>query len=141
MKAKLSLIVFVIIAFAAMSASPVQPNVRKSQNVSQVSQSTTAGFDFLRLHRQTRDGATITWGMTSEAGVSGYLVQRTYQDPTDPYSLWDNCGSVPCTSSRSYKWTDTGLFPGFVSYRVVAVMSNNGSNIVSDVLTIHISGH
>ena len=140
MKIQLSVFAIIIMAFATIAASPVRENVKIiPEKVKQVSDQTYTGFDFFRLHRQTKDGATVTWGMTSESGVSGYAIERTYLDPTDPYG-WENAGYMACSSSRSYKWTDVHIFPGFISYRIVALM-NNGSSITSEVLTIHIISH
>lgn len=132
----------VVAALVLMSASPVSENLMTTsgsheKNVKPIS----AGFAFFRIHHQTRDGVTVTWGMTSESGVAGYIVQRTYEDPTDPYAFWEDIGTMPASSSRSYKWTDENVFPGFISYRIVAMMSVSGQDMVSDVLTLHIISH
>ena len=141
MKTKMTLAAIIIMAFITIAASPAPERVSIIPRAKkQVSQNIFGDFAFLRLHRQTRNGATITWGMNSESGINGYTVQRTYEDPTDPYAFWENIASMPSTSSRSYKWTDGNLFPGFISYRIMANMTNGGS-IFSEILTIHIIGH
>ncbi|HPG11829.1 MAG TPA: hypothetical protein PLU37_09880, partial [Chitinophagaceae bacterium] len=97
-------------------------------------------FNFYRIHRQGKDGVTATWGLDSETGVSGFSVEKTYEDPTDPYAYWETIASTPATGERSYKVTDTGVFPGFISYRVVVIM-NDGTEMASDYLTIRILSH
>jgi len=98
-----------------------------------------AGFDFFRTHRQGRDGITSTWGY-SGGGVTGYMVERTYDDPTDPYAYWETMTLTPETGARSYKFTNTGVTPGFISYRVKA-MNGNTVVAITDVSTIHIVAH
>lgn len=98
-----------------------------------------AGFDFFRTHRQGKDGITATWGY-SGGGVTGYIVERTYEDAADPYANWETVALVSETGARSYKVTNTNVTPGFISYRVRAM---NGINevAVSPVSTEHIVAH
>lgn len=98
------------------------------------------GFDFFRTHRQGNNGITSVWGFTSATTVTGFKVERTYEDPADPYANWELVSAMPCTGARSYKCTDAGVFPGFISYRVTAVYAG-GSQMVSHVSTVHIISH
>lgn len=93
-------------------------------------------FSVFRLHHQGR-GVTATWSMTSLADVAGFTVERTYEDATDPYAFWEQVGTVPCNAPRSFTYTDKDVFPGIISYRVVAWM-NDGTTVVSDVAQIRI---
>ena len=97
------------------------------------------GFAFLRTHRQGKD-ITATWGLSSNAGVVGFAVQRTYEDPTDPYAYWEDICYMDCNSSRSFKYTDQSVFPGFISYRVIA-MTDDGNTITSEVSSVRIVSH
>ena len=141
MKTKITIGVIIVMAIVSIAASPppettgIVPKTAK-----QVSKQTYAGFSFFRIHRQGKNGVTSTWGMSSESGVTGYAVQRTYEDPNDPFAFWENICAMPCNGSRSYKWTDENVFPGFISYRILATMSSGGS-ILSEILTIHIVSH
>ena len=94
------------------------------------------GFAFLRTHRQEK-GVTATWGLSSNAGVVGFAVQRTYEDPTDPYAFWEDICYMDCGSSRSFKHTDQSVFPGYISYRVIAILED-GSSITSEVSSVRI---
>lgn len=98
-----------------------------------------AGFDFFRTHRQGRDGITATWGY-SGGTVTGFIVERTYEDATDPYASWETVAIVAHTDARSYKVTNTNVTPGFISYRV-RVMNGNTEVAVSPVSTEHIVAH
>ena len=99
---------------------------------------TADGFSFIRTHRQGK-GAEVTWAFSS-TNASGFSVQRTNEDPNDPYSVWIDVGSCACNSSRSYKANDANPFPGLINYRVIAVM-NDGSTMSSDVSTVKIMAH
>jgi len=97
------------------------------------------GFTFFKTHRQGKK-VTATWGLITDEGVAGFTLQKTYQDPTDPYAMWEDVGDVDCTAIRSFKYTDPNVFPGSISYRVVALMSGGGS-MTSDVSTVQIVAH
>ena len=96
------------------------------------------GFAFLRGHRQGR-GVTVTWGMTNCTGINSFDIECTYEDPTDPYSVWEVKGNINCNNLRSFNFMDNQVFPGIMHYRIVA-RTNNG-NIVSDYETVRYRGH
>ena len=103
MKTKLSIVVAIIImAFVAIAATPIKSGSPVC------SKKVADTFSFLRTHRQGK-GAAITWGFSS-TNASGFTVQRTNEDPTDPYSVWIEVESCPCNSSRSYKASDVNPF-------------------------------
>ena len=96
------------------------------------------GFTSLRSHRQGK-GADVSWSFSSSNTV-GFTVERTNDDPTDPYSVWVQVADVSYNSSRSYKAHDENPFPGYVNYRVSAHMSDQ-STVTSQVSTVHIAAH
>ena len=96
-------------------------------------------FSFFRTHRQGQ-GIMATWGLANNQGVAGFIVQKTYEDPNDPYSNWENICSVPCGAGRSFKYHDLNVFPGFITYRVVAYLQGGGS-FMSQISTEHIVQH
>jgi hypothetical protein len=99
-----------------------------------------ADFSFFRTHRQSKSDITATWGLISEEGVTGFTVQRTYEDPADPYSYWENIKSVSCDASHSYKYTDENVLAGLINYRIVAQLEN-GTSVTSEVSTVKIVAH
>ena len=136
---KTKLIIACVVAFVLLTSfsAALPENVSLQKKVTNTA---ATDFSFFRTHRQGKDGITATWGVTSAAGVSSFYVQRTYEDPADPYAYWETWASAVCNGAKSYKATDTNVFPGFISYRVVAVMSN-GSEFVSAISTVHIVSH
>jgi hypothetical protein len=101
-----------------------------------VAESAAGDFSFFRTHRQGK-GIAASWGLNSEAGTVGFRVEKTYEDPTDPYAIWENVEYVSCNGSRSYKSSDANVFPGNISYRVVA-QKVDGTTVESGISTVHI---
>lgn len=133
MKAQI-LILSAIVIFSDSSLNlsfPSPANITKELRKTQ-----SADFAFFRTHRQAK-GAVATWGMTSNDGVAGFRLQRTYQDPTDPYSMWEDVTFMPCTEERSFKYNDENILAGYIYYRVIAQL-NDGSEIISEVSGIRI---
>jgi hypothetical protein len=123
------------LVFFSIAAAPAPEKETSVNNVSKAAD----GFTTLRTHRKGK-GAEIVWSFTSSSGVSGFIVERTNEDPNDPYSVWVTVGSQACDASRSYKCCDESPFPGYINYRVTAVM-NNGTTIQSGVSTVRIAAH
>jgi hypothetical protein len=122
-----------VFAFVSIASAPSPEKVNHSASVQ-----TTDSFSFIRAHRQG-SGAAITWGFNSSS-VTSFAVQRTDQDPTDPYSVWECVCNTTANSSRSYKYHDTNVYPGIMSYRVVALM-NDGNTITSAIEQVRIVAH
>lgn len=97
-------------------------------------------FNFVHVHRQGR-GVTVAWNtsMTSSI-VSEFTVMRTYEDPNDPYSVWEVVNVFACTSGRSYRCTDQNVSPGSISYMVIASMIGGGT-VISEINTVRIVRH
>jgi len=102
---------------------------------------TASNFEFFRTHRQGKAAITATWGITAPGNdVSGFIVEKTYEDPTDPYANWELVSAMPNSGGKSFKCTDNNVFPGFISYKVTAILIAGGS-YVSPVSTVHIVSH
>lgn len=125
-----------ILSSTTFSAPAISPETKE---VVKVKQAQNTDFAFFRTHRQGK-GITATWGVTSSAGVVSFSVQKTYEDPYDPYSEWTEVSSNGCNGSRSYKCTDLNVSPGFINYRVVAQLTD-GSTIESALSTVHVVSH
>ena len=130
-----------IILFSALAVSvlstaftPEKSAVLKS-NQSKVT-ALTNDFAFLRGHRQGKS-ITLTWGMVSNAGLVGFDIEKTNQDPSDPYSVWEDAGSVAGSDARSFKINDASVFPGQTHYRITAWYSDSRSS-TSEIVTVKI---
>ena len=122
------------LVFFSVAATPAAENTNTNKNQNK----SFDGFSFIRTHRQGKR-AVVSWSFLS-SNVSGFIVQRTNEDPNDPYSVWIDVANVGCDMSRSYKCCDENPFPGLINYRVIAVM-NNGNTMTSDISTVRIVAH
>ena len=102
----------------------------KAENV----QSTV--FTSFSTHRQGK-GIALNWDVEVSAGVVGFSVQRTYEDITDPSAEWFDVISVPADGSKFYRYVDGNVSPGFVSYRILASLSD-GTVAESGISTVQI---
>ncbi len=122
-----------ILSATTFSAPVISPGVKE---VPTVEQSQATDFAFFRTHRQGK-GITAVWGVTSSTEVVSFSVMKTYEDPYDMYSEWEEVSSTGCNGSRSYKCTDMNVSPGLINYKVVALL-NDGSTIESALSTVQI---
>jgi hypothetical protein len=99
---------------------------------------TAAGdFAFLRAHRQGT-GITLTWGMVSNSNLTGFDIEKTMEDPNDPYSVWMPVTSIEGSDVRSFKYTDGTALPGTSNYRVTAWYAD-GRSSTSEVISVKIN--
>ena len=93
-------------------------------------------FTSFSTHRQGK-GIALSWAVETNAGVVSFSIQKTYEDTTDPYAFWEEVSSLPDDGSKSYRFTDDNVFPGFVSYRISALL-NDGTIVESGISTVQI---
>src|SRR5258706_6122393 len=105
MKTKLSFLAAIIILL--LSAWTIPAISEKSVPVLSVKKEKLfpPEFAFFRTHRQGQ-GIMATWGLTDNQSVNGFVVQRTYEDPNDPYSVWEDICAMPCGNGRSFNHHD-----------------------------------
>jgi hypothetical protein len=139
MKTKLSLLAAIFSLLLSSWITPATSEKPFSVLSKKIDKKFNPDFAFFRTHRQGH-GIMATWGLTTNQGVSGFVVQKTYEDPNDPYSNWEVICAVPCVPGRSFKHHDLNVFPGFISYRVIAYFLMGGS-MMSSISTVHIVGH
>ena len=93
-------------------------------------------FTSFSTHRQGK-GIALTWDVETYAGVLNFAIQRTYEDIADPYAVWEDIISLPADGSKFYRYTDDNVSPGFISYRIVALL-NDGTTAESGISTVQI---
>ena len=140
MKTQIVLLSIAVMAIHSPVAVPT-PTLTAGVNIStKTDKPQSTDFAFFRTHRQGK-GITSVWALNCHGEVPGcFMVQRTYEDPNDPYAFWEDLNYMPATTQRFYKWTDENVFPGYVSYRITAYMFD-GTTITSDVSQVRIVRH
>ena len=85
MKAKLFITAITVLIVNSAFTS-VTDKISGNQPLPKIKQAAVSSFNFFRTHRQGKAGITATWGFTATNGVTGFALERTYDDPTDPYA-------------------------------------------------------
>jgi hypothetical protein len=80
----------------------------------------------LRLHRMA-DDASVNWGSSNPAGVSYFLIERSYDG-----EIYETIAEVSPTTSTNYRYRDMTVLPGMISYRVTS-FNTDGSSTQSPV--------
>jgi len=93
--------------------------VNQQQQLNNLSQN--GCFEQFRAHRQGKAGISLTW-VISAPDVVGFSVERSYDG-----DFFENIGSVNANGGRSYRFTDNGVYPGRIYYRIVAQKSGGSS--------------
>ena len=97
------------------------------------------GFSALRGHRQGK-GTMLMWSMMNNSIYQDFKIQSTYEDPTDPYSVWITRGIVNNDGANMHQFRDANVLPGTLYYRIYARM-DDGSMVCSGICTVKLVRH
>ena len=130
----LLLVSFVTTAFTSSEIALGSVSDRASFSSSSVEPYQTA----IRAHRQGK-GVMVSWSASGSSSVIGYEVERTYNDVSDIYAMWEQVATISAGGRRN-NFHDLGVFPGVVSYRVQTVYQD-GTRTCSEAATVRIVQH
>ena len=72
-------------------------------------------FGYFRVHRQATD-VSLSWAVANPSAVICFTIERSY----DGFTFYE-IDEVGCSSVEpTYKYRDTGAYPGYLFYRIVA---------------------
>lgn len=127
-----------IIAVSSMALSGYSfvsaPQKEKGQTVTISKSSQASDFGYFRAHRQGR-GVALAWSITSLDGVTGFAVERSYDN-----DYFEVANTQATNNSLKHAWKDESVFPGYIYYRIVCMMSD-GTVHYSEVRTVRIVQH
>lgn len=115
-----------IVMLSATYASPL-PQAKK---ISFSSTTSEDAFTRINAHRQQR-GVVITWQFTNSNNAVCFIVQRSYDG-----EFFEDLAEVSCSDKRN-QYKDEVVYPGYLHYRIVALM-RDGSSIYSPVEIVRI---
>lgn len=115
------------VAFLAITTSAVATNVHPSYTQG----TTNSCFSYFRAHRQM-NGVGMMWAVNQQ-GISRFKIERSY----DGFEFVEGAMEVPAHGGSQYRFTDREALPGFVSYRITAIL-DDGSSSTSQVQTVRI---
>ena len=107
-----------LLSFVTVTALIIMSSFTVNQQQQLNNQSSNGCFDHFRAHRQGKAGIQLTW-VVSTPGVVGYSVERSYDG-----EFFENIGSVNSNGASMYRFKDSGVYPGRIHYRIVALKSD-----------------
>ena len=72
------------------------------------------------------------WTSGNPSDVESFEIQRSYDG-----EFFDNIGEVSCENNSRFNWKDTGVYPGYIHYRIAAVLKT-GEKVYSAVEVIRV---
>ena len=99
-------------------------------------QSAQEMFSYLRCHKQGKNSIAVTWGVTSLAGITKFVVYHS--EDNDFFDPIEEIDVVNGTMKYSYKHED--LFAGYHYYYIAAVKAA-GPPVISITDVVRIVGH
>jgi hypothetical protein len=132
MKTKTSILCLLFVSVNALSSAayttgdavPTKLSQRPVQKVEDV-------FGTFLVHRERNLGVTLNWTALSNQ-ISGYVIQKSYDG-----EYFDNVDLPVSTFGRWSRAKDRDVYPGYIYYRIVAIM-NDGTECCSPVQVLHI---
>ena len=113
--------------FALVLTSSFTINTQQKLNEKKATES----FNHVRVHRQGKN-VVVAWTVTTN-DIAGFSIERSYDG-----DFFEEAGTASPDGGSSYKYTDIGVFPGLIYYRIKAVKTD-GSTEYSPVETIRIN--
>ena len=110
-------------------ATPAKYNNSSSQGFANTT--STDIFGRIHAHRQ-HNGVALTWYTINKENVNSFIIERSYDG-----SFYETIDEVEVSTSADYHYSDNQIFPGYLYYRIGAVM-NDGSIIYSEVEMLRI---
>src|SRR5262245_53333141 len=104
---KLFVFAVAFIAFTGFTFSGKNEAVTTKETAS----ATAHDFSYFRIHHQSKKNVVLNWGVTTAAGVSSFIVERSYDG-----EFYDPINQVSCNNSVKFSWKDEGIFPGIIYY-------------------------
>jgi hypothetical protein len=130
MKAILTTILLTVTIGSSISSPLPISNQDKATPIS--TKSIVFEFGAIHVHRQ-QDGTGLQWQVSDNSIVEGFYIERSF-DGTNYITVGDVAGAA---TTSWYRFRDADVFPGFINYRIVAVL-NDGTEVTSAVQTVRI---
>ena len=112
-----------VIASPAYEPKPVKKSIKASITTSEV-------FGRFNVHRE-RNGVALHFSILNADDVSVFLVERSWD------GFYFNTIDEIYVSEGLNKYHDSEVYPGFLHYRIIAIM-NDGSEVISPVDVVRI---
>lgn len=106
------------LAFTGYAFSDKQASLVSDKPVSVSAATAQQTFGYFRIHRQAKN-VVLNWSVTSPVGVTGFVVERSYDGEN-----FDPIIELPCNGETKFSWKDLSVFPGYIYYRIGCISPN-----------------
>jgi len=129
MKTKSGFFIALLLTGFMANASTENPGIKTPTN--SANKKVVANFGRLQAHRQ-QQGVGLSWTVLSTEGVAGFVVERSYDG-----FYFEEVNQVNCEISGRHRYNDNAVYPGYIHYRVIAIMED-GSAEASETAVVRI---
>ena len=129
MKTKSVFFIALLLTGFVANASSENPGIKTSIN--SANKKLVANFGRLQAHRQ-QQGVGLSWTVLSTEGVAGFVIERSYDG-----TYFEEIDQVNCEITGRHRYNDNAVYPGYLHYRVVAIM-NDGTSETSETTVVRI---
>ncbi len=121
-------IIFIALGFVVTdaNASSLVPEIRSPYNF--ITKKIAGNFGRFNAHRQ-QQGVGLSWTMLSPQGIAGFVIERSYDN-----IYFEEISEVGCEASGRQRYYDNAVYPGYLYYRITAIMEDGSSEISETVM-------
>ena len=117
--------IFTMLLLAVVIGNTTNANTEKTRIAQVSSTSSSVNFGRFNAHRQ-QAGVGLSWNMVANNGIAGFIIERSYDG-----EWFEEVGQVGFQNSNHYRFNDGSCYPGYLHYRVVAIMDNGTEDVSS----------
>lgn len=129
MKTTSILLIALSLIVSEANATSGEPVVKSS--LKSITNKVAGQFGRINAHRQ-QQGVGLSWTMMSTNGVAGFIIERSYDG-----IYFEEIDQVNLEISGRQRYNDNAVYPGFIHYRIIAVMED-GSCEASETAVVRI---
>lgn len=132
MKTRASVLLLLFVSACALSSAAFSTgNPAPAASFKKAAPKVDNVFRSFFLHRQHNDDIVLNWTVTS-SNIASYVIQKSYDG-----EYFDNIDIEINTVGKWTRATDKDVFPGYIYYKVIAIM-NDGTEVSSAVQVVRI---
>ena len=115
--------IFFMLLVASVVGNSTSANTSKNQIAQVFPGASSFNFGKLNAHRQGK-GIALAWNMVNNTGISCFVIERSYDG-----EWFEEVGQVSCEATNRYKFHDGSVYPGYLYYRIIAIMEDGTEDV------------
>ena len=115
--------IFSMLLLATVIGNSTNANSEKTRIAQVSSTSSSVNFGRFNAHRQQK-GIGLSWNMVANERIQGFIVERSYDG-----EWFEQVGQAAFQGNNHYRFNDGSVYPGYLYYRVVAIMDDGTEDV------------